>query len=142
MAAGLRASARGAGDALEEQARRGDAQALARAAEGGAVRCVLVVVEAAGLEDLADGHLGEEAHGQDHLAGDLEGEGASAGVEAAGVLEDLQDVPSGITCDRSRSLSRTRPACPGGRALCRCRRLVVRFLALAVPTAASLVVEF
>jgi hypothetical protein len=48
---------------------------------------VLAGVEAAaGFEDLAEGQVGEDAHGEDHPAGDLEGEGAASGVEAAGVL--------------------------------------------------------
>jgi hypothetical protein len=94
-AGGLRRG-QGAGQPLEEQPDGSNAQALPRLAQAGAVGIPVVGHEPArGLEDGSDGQLGEDAHGQHQPAGDLEGQGAAAAVEAAGVFEDLQDVGGG-----------------------------------------------
>src|SRR5262249_10835212 len=94
-ARGVRAG-QGPGQALEEQADRRRAEAPACLAQGGAVGVPVLRHQAAGgLEDLADGQLGEDTHGQDQPAADLEGQGATPRVEAAGVAEGLQHLPSG-----------------------------------------------
>jgi hypothetical protein len=57
---------------------------------------LLVGIESpSGLEDLTDGEINEDAHGKDNPASNLEGESASARVEAAGVSKDLQNVLAG-----------------------------------------------
>src|SRR5437868_1783741 len=94
-APGVRASARGL--AMRSKRRRtGPSPRRWRARQRLERWGVLVGVEAAAvLEDLTQGQLGEDAHGQDHPTGDLESHGAAAGVEASGVLEDLQDLAPG-----------------------------------------------
>ncbi len=64
----------------------------------------------AGLEDGADGEVGEEAHGEDDPAGDLEGEGAGAGVDAAGVAQDLQDLVGGDKLPQEQQAIQEAPA--------------------------------
>ena len=86
----------GPSDTLEEEANGTDAQTLASAAEAGAMGGVLAGVESsAGLEDLAERQVDEDAHREDHPAGDLEGEGTASGVEAASGLEDLPNLAGG-----------------------------------------------
>src|SRR5207253_822208 len=92
---------------------------------------------AGGLEDLADGHLGEDAHGQDQPAGDLEGQGAAAAVQAAGVAEHLQKLAWGDNLLQEEqavedALALTQrqgalPLCPGFLHPCCC---LLRFLLL------------
>ncbi len=44
------------------------------------------------LEDLTDGHVGEQAHGQDDPADDLMSQSAASRVDASGGRESLSDV--------------------------------------------------
>ena len=52
---------------------------------------VFVGVETSnGLENLADGQVGQNAHGQHHPASDLKGQHAASSVKVASDFEDLQ----------------------------------------------------
>src|SRR5438309_4000232 len=93
----------GMNDRLEEPADRGDAQALPGHAQAGPMRGRLAEAESAGvLEDLADGQLGQDPHGQDHPADDLMGQLATARIEPSRRPEGLADGLGGDNLFESR----------------------------------------
>ena len=80
------------GDVGEEVPHRGDPQPLPRHAEAGAMGRRFADTKATGmLEDLADGQVGQQSHGEHHPKDDLMGQGAAAGVDPPGVRQRLSD---------------------------------------------------
>src|SRR5262249_50931074 len=78
---------------VKEKTQGSNAQTLTSATKRGAVGSVVVGVEASsGFEDLSNGQFGEQTHGEDDPASDLESESAASCIEATGVLEDLQNL--------------------------------------------------
>jgi hypothetical protein len=87
------ASVRWPHEQLAEAAQGRQAEPLACLAQAGAVRGSVVGTQAAGiLEDLSEGQLGKDSHGQDHPEDDFAAEKAAAAVKAAGSVQGLLNV--------------------------------------------------
>jgi hypothetical protein len=104
-------SGQGADDLGKQVLQRFDAESLPGLAQGGPPGgLLLVTTKARAFEDLADGQVGQQAHGQDEVKHDIVGQDAIGGVQAAGRVEGLAELLRGDNLIEARQAIKY-PAC-------------------------------